>query len=90
MGLVTQDNPYKKKHLTCNILQQNTNPNEKVLAKHTLGSKPSSKALEAKYPHTTSIALRNRIKSEIEATCNSPISCLDRCDFGYYSMVYLV
>ena len=31
-----------------------------------------------------------RIKSEIEATCNSPISCLDRDDFGYYSIVYLL
>lgn len=31
--------------------------------------------------------LRNkiRIKSEIEATCDSPISCLNRFDLGYYS-----
>ena len=27
-----------------------------------------------------------RIKSEIEATCNSTISCLDRDDFGCYSI----
>ena len=26
-----------------------------------------------------------RIKSEIEATCDSPISCLNRFDLGYYS-----
>ena len=89
LGLLGKPTSYKKVFENGSMFQQN-HPNENVLAKHTLGSKSSSKVLEAKHPHTISIALRNRIKSEIEATSNSPISCLDRSDFGYYSMVYLV
>ena len=34
--------------------------------------------------------LRNRMKSEIDATCHSPISCLNRLDLGYYSNRFLL
>ncbi len=70
------------------MFKQNNNSN--VLAKDTLSVKSSSKVLEAKYLHTTSIALRNkiRIKSEIEATCNSPISCLKREFLANFLMVF--
>ncbi len=68
------------------------NSNESVVEKQTLSAKSSSKVLEAKYPHTTSIALRNqtRIKSEIEATSNSPILSLKHHAFGCYSIVFLL
>lgn len=68
------------------------NSNESVVEKQTLSVESSSKVLEAKNPHTTSIALRNkiRIKSEIEATSNSPISCLKREFLAIYLMVFLL
>jgi hypothetical protein len=75
------------------MFQQNNNSNESVLVKQRLSVKSSSKVIEATKnatQHTTSNLLRNKIKNETEATCNSPISYLKRDVFGYYIFSQLV
>ncbi len=69
------------------MFKQNNNSN--VLAKNRLGES-SNKVLEAKNLHTTSIVLRNKlgIKSEIEATSNSPISCPKRKFLAIFLRVF--
>ena len=73
------------------------NSNESVVEKQTLSVKSSSEILESIklrscQQHTTSNVLRNEneLKSEIEATTNSPISCLKRDVFGYHIFSQLV
>ena len=70
--------------------------NKKVLeyseTKESFNKSLESIKLRSCQQHTTSNVLRNEneVKSEIEATTNSPISCLERDVFGYYIFSQLV
>ncbi len=55
----------------------------------TFGKAPKATSLVWKAIEKNNV-LRNRMKSEIDATCNSPISCLNRLDLGYYSNILLL
>jgi len=91
LGLPSKLTSYNIRCNDKNMLKKD-NSTESVVERQTLSVKSSREVLEAKYPHTISIALRNqiRIKSEIEATTNSPISCLKHDAFGYGSMIFIL